>query len=1025
MALQRRSMSVRFQGGIETKMDSKAVPSVRLLALENAVFAKAVSLIKRNGYASLERTIESSAALLTGAIRLGARGDELLAFTPNRCYSRRSQGDAWSDVGAVYSVAGSDAAAVRTGTQQTMPDHATASGVTAYAWEDSRGGVWWTCVDATSGRVFRAAAQLDADGQRPRCVAVGTALHVYWANAVLGRICVAVVNPSIPSATVTGAILVDDLLKTNPAYDVCATTRTNAPALIAWAESGTTNVRIGFVDGSGVLGSPSTGHPSVYRDTQAITAGSPIAVAYLAADGSGDEIAAAWVHSGNVTAFTYATAADVIAETNDTTLFAATDVQRIALVYAGTRTLWCAAEEDAAETSEHYCRINSVLADTAGVATTIRSVCLASRAFTYDGKVFACFVHDTTYFNTYVTLRLSDFLPVGRHLAGLAAGAPTRGHLPSAHVATDVVTMSLPYRERLASEDNDKFTETGIRKVALDFDSEDSHGTAQLGRGLYLAGSCPMHYDGSAWTELGFHVGPELIATVTASGGSMTGSATHRYVAWYEWTDAQGEIHRGPTSIATAVTMGASDTQVTLTLPTLRLSSKTGVRICVARSVNGEPDALYRVTSADPSATGANGYVANDATVDSVTFLDRMSDVSLRTQEPLYTNGGILSNDPAALGSVMAGGKSRLFFSDPSDPDVVRYSQEHDIGYGVECPPELYVRCDPFGGPVTALAVMDELVVVFKERAIFVFNGNGPLPTGSAVGAGFSSPQLVTSDVGCTDPNSVAVTPAGLLFKSAKGIYQLDTSRGVSYVGAPVEHYNSQAVRRATAMPDRTQIVFLTDDGRTLLYDYLFQQWSTFTNHEGRDAIVVGGAYYYLRTDERVFKETPGTHSDAGKRIKMRLETAWLHMQEHLQGFQRFYHLHVLGGRESAHQLVIQYRTDYSGRWSDPAYLDATGLDTGATGWITGDRARAIGEEPLDGTVYGEGLYGDGVYGGTAPAPYQWRAHLGVVGQAVQFRFEDFEGAGFEGAGFELSEVTITGGVKGPARRPFSGARSA
>jgi hypothetical protein len=32
--------------------------------------------------------------------------------------------------------------------RQSAPDHATNDGVTAYAWEDSRGGVWWQVVAA-------------------------------------------------------------------------------------------------------------------------------------------------------------------------------------------------------------------------------------------------------------------------------------------------------------------------------------------------------------------------------------------------------------------------------------------------------------------------------------------------------------------------------------------------------------------------------------------------------------------------------------------------------------------------------------------------------------------------------------------------------------------------------------------------------------------------------------------------------------------------------------------------------------
>lgn len=1024
MSLSQSRLTVRFSGGLDSKLDPKSVPSIKLLALENAVFTKAVSLSKRNGYSSLASTIAGSASPMTGARRLARRDDELLAFTPNRCYSRRSTGDEWTDAGAVFSVVGSERPAVRTGTQQTMPDHATASGVAVYAWEDSRGGVWWTTVDASSGRVLRAAAQLDADGQCPRCLPVGANLHVYWANAVLGRVYVAVVNPSTPTAVATTAILVDDLLKTNPAYDACVTTRDGTPALITWAEHGTANIRVGYADASGVLGSPSTGHPSVTRAAISLGSTSPVACAYEYVDGdSSDRIQLAYVDSSGEG---YVANLDgELTPAGDYKVYdPAIDVQRIALTIADATT-WAVFEEDASETSEHYCVVNSVTsAGVIGTPSTLRSVGLAARAFVVSDEAFGAFVHATTYFGTYLTMRLSDFVCVGRHVPGQAAGLPTRSHLSTVHVDDGEAAMCLPSRQRLLSENNDKFTETGLHFIGLDFDSEDSHVSAQLGRGLYLAGACPQHYDGRQWTEQGFHVGPELIATALASGGSMTSGGTFVYRAWYEWTDAQGEIHRGPTSIGTTVTLGGADTQVTLTLPTLRVTTKSNVRICVARSKNGEEAALYRVTSADPSASGANGYVANDTSVDSVSFIDRMSDTTLATQEPLYTNGGILSNDPAPLGSIVAGGKSRLFFTDPSDGDVIRYSQELDVGYGVECPPDLQLRCDPHGGPIRAIAVMDELVVAFKERGIYVFNGDGPTPNGSSTDGGFSRPQHVTSDVGCTDPNSIAVTPVGIMFKSAKGIYQLDRSTQVSYVGAPVERYNSQAVRRATAMPDRTQIVFLTDSGKTLLYDYFFGQWSTFTNHEGHDSVVVDGSYYYLRTDERVFVETIGAYSDAGKRIRMRLETAWLHMQDHLQGFQRFYKMHLLGSRESAHQLVVQYRTDYTGQWSDPAHLDATGLDAGATGWITGDRAGTIGEEPLVGSVYGEGPYGDGAYGGDGPGLYQWRAHLGVVGQAIQFRFEDFEADGYAGAGFELSELTLTGGVKGHARKPFSGARS-
>lgn len=1029
MALSERQITLRFTGGVETKADAKVVPSTKLLALENGVFTKAISVAKRNGYAARGRKIHGSRSLLSGCRRLSSRIGELIAFTADRALSYQPSSDAWQDTGAVFSATCSTRPAVRTGTMQTVPDHAQNGGLTAYAWEDSRGGVWWSAVYTESGQVCRGPEQLDADGESPRCVAAGDVIHVYWSVPTTRFIQCAVVNPARPEASPRTTLIVDDLDSTDGVYDVCPTGRPGSPTMIAWKEHLTTNVRVGYVDASGVLGSPVTGHPSVLTYAATMAAGSPIAVGFSDATPT-DYLTVGYVETGTLHARVLVVGSDdgIAAMFVDDLLQpfnATTDVQRMAIAMhdGGTAGAYVVIEEAAAQATERYCRVNA-FANSSGSATTLRSVGLASRGFVVGDDAFATFVHDATYFNTALVLRLSDFAPVGRLLPGSAAGAPARPHLPSAHVADDVVRIALPQRTRLTSENADTFTETGIALVELDFDSEDSHVTATLGRGLYMAGACPLHYDGKAWTELGFHVGPEhIVATPAGSTGSMTSSVTYLYRVWYEWTDAQGEIHRGPTSIGTSVVMGASDTHVTLTLPTLRVTSKSNVRICVARGKANDETALYRVTSMDATTDGdPNGYVANDPTVDSVSFVDNLSDATLASQEPLYTNGGLLSNDPAPFGDVLASGKARLFWTDPGDGNTVRFSQPLDDGYGVECPPDLAIGCDPFGGDVRALAVMDDALVIFKESAIYLVLGDGPLPNGfSGDGAGFTSAALLTSDVGCTDPNSVALTPVGLVFKSAKGIYLLGRDRAVAYVGAPVEAYNGQSIRRATVLPDRTAVVFLTDSGKTLLWDYFYQQWSTFTNHEGYDSVVALGAYHYLRTDERIFVETVGEYVDDRSQIRLRLETAWIHMQEHLQGFQRFYELHLIGERKSPHQLSVQYRVDYGGHWSEPVYLDATGQDAVA-GWVGAGSLALDESDSLVGTSYGDGEYGDGPYGGFAPGVYQWRIHVGERAQAIQFRFEDVGG---EGAGYELTEMTITGGVKANTTRPFAASRSA
>jgi len=1029
----------RFGQGVETKLDEKAVPVAKLLTLENGVFTKGISIIKRNGYADSGQAIDGSVSTVQGAIRMARRGDELLEFTPTRCYSRQTGAAQWSDAGPVYSAVGTDRPVVTTGTDQTMPDQATLSGVAVAAWEDSAGGVWWTCVDATSGRVYRAPTQADAAGRSPRCVAAGANLHVYYAIPAQGKIMVIVVSPLAPGNAVAPVLLLDSLSTTSPVYDACPTLRTGTPAAITWATNTAGQIGLGYVDQSGVVGSPLIGHPSVLFLAVSFLATSPIAVSHRFVDGgSGDRLAVSYVQSDTASVSKFfsggAGAGTPIAVVGTATGAATTSIIRVAAEFVGA-TLWTAWEETDAAPSKHFVRaFSAVEAGTIGSVSTLRSVALVSRAFSVIGEAFVVMAHDTTFFNTYVTFRISntvanEWVPAGRHLPASAAGAPTRQHVSSAQVSGSVVNVAVSMRQRLVSENDDKFIETAIRRITMDFNSELSHQSAEFGRGLYLAGACPMHYDGRVWTELGFHVGPEVISTVTATGGSMTSGTTYGYRVWYEWTDAQGEIHRGPTSPGTLVTMGGSDTQVTLTLPTLRLTRKTGVRVMVARSragLDGDASEMFRVTSFDATTAGtANGYVANDTTVDTVTFLDRMSDTTLATFDELYTDGGILSNDPAPIGAAIARGKDRLFASDPSDGTIVRYSQPFSDGYGVQWPPDLFQRVDLQGGNVTALATIDDRIIVWTERQIWTFSGDGPDETGSVEVRGFSAPRLVPGSIGCTDPQSIVAVPSGYMYKSSQGIYLLGGDASTSYIGAPVEAFNAQTVRRATPLPDRTQILFLTDSGNSLLYDYLFNQWSTFTNHEGYDSIVVAGQFYYLRTDGRVFAETPGVHSDAGTRIQLRLETAWVHMLDQLQGFQRFFNFHLLGAWLSAHQLGVQYRTDYTPGWTDEVWYDATGA-TSQAGWISAPSTDpTFGTEPISGTSYSDGEYDVGDYGGTAPGEYAWRLDLYETGQSIQFRFEDFEAAGQTGPSFELTELVITGQALGNVRRPMTAGRSA
>jgi hypothetical protein len=1036
----KQPLPLQFQGGIETRQDEKQVPATRLLDLQNATFIRSTTLAKRNGYRALGRIVDSEGVNYSDPVGLAvARDTELHLFDGERGLSYRESVDKWADAGPVASVTSTDKPIARTGTTQTTPDHATNGGVTVCAWEDSRGGVWMSIVETESGRLLLEPTQLDADGSRPRCVPTGTVLHVYWANVPDGRIYCAVVNPTLPAALPVTLALTDDLSVTNPSYDACpfgvtdanplatATMISEQPAIIAWVTA--LGWRLAYVHPSGVLGSPVTGLPSAATYPDDVTSG----------------IACTYNKTGQIdigVVFTTATDTVIYLVNVDDLTSSSTDLPSAA--GSGTRVaaefdestdagIWWAVEY-AGGTPDVNAIITGRMAGS-GVVTALADVLrghnLVGRAFVDDGTVHIPIVHPVLFFPYVAIVRLVDgsnrTVVVARSLPGSSTGELPSTHLPSSHAVTpDAAYLSrkhaitLGYRIQLDSEDGDQFGEAGIKLVSYNFDDDVAYQSATLGRGLYLAGALMAHYDGDQWTEAGFHCAPdrpegEVISVVGSNGaGSLTPSATYGYKFVYEQIDAQGELHLGPESVQVNVVLGVADDTVTALIPTCRLSSKRRIRIGVFRSPanqTGDPSAItfYRVTSLDPADTsGANRFIDNDPSTDFTMFVDFMSDADLITKEILYTVGGVLSNSPSPMaGAAIAGGKSRLFWTDPSDGNVVRYSQEIRDEYGLESPADLSLQVDPYGGDIVALAVMDDAIYAFKRTAIYVVGGPGPAPAPATSDAAFSPAALVTGDVGCKSPASICQSPIGIMFQSDKGIMLLSRSRQVISIGDPVYAYKDQLITRATLLPDRHQVVFLTDAGRTLLYDYTpdIQQWSTYTNHTGFDAVVVANTYNYLRTDGRVFRETPGRFADDNMHIQMKIETAWIKMTGYLQGFQKVLWALFLGTWKSPHTLRMRYRIDYDEGYSAPIDMEV--------------------DSNYNPDSYGAGPYGAGPYGGAGgdTTRYQRAVHLNKRCQSISFKLEDIEDTADFGASFELSELLLIGGVLGP-RYPVGAART-
>lgn len=660
------------------------------------------------------------------------------------------------------------------------------------------------------------------------------------------------------------------------------------------------------------------------------------------------------------------------------------------VVSAGSQIRWFW-EVTAAASVNHFLKSCTLTSSgtVAGVAVFKRGLGLAGKAFLHNSIVHVVAVHDSTLQATFFALDSSGNV-VARMLPLVAGGLradETIGKIRSG--GTGIFRLPLIKKTRFITDAGTAFTLTGVSDAALDFATTSRYESAQLGRNLHMGGGYLSMYDGHGVVEHGFFLWPEAPTTTPAASGGSMADGTYNYKVLYEWTDNSGQIHRSAVSVAVEaiVSGGGGSGKVTVTIPTLRITAKTSPRsevsLVVYRTQAG--GSLYqRVTSITSPTYNAPGS-------DTVAYVDTMADSTLASQEILYTTGGILENLAPPASSLIARGKKRIFVVSEEDPHTIWFSKERVIGEGIAFAEGLKIGVDPKGGAITALAVMDDKLIFFKKRSLFASSGAGPDETGG--GTQFSEPDEISVDVGCDDPATVASSDDGLLFKSKKGRYRLTRALQVEYVGADVEAHNGLTDTSAVLLADVNQIRFTTSSGPTLVYDYEFGQWGTFTGQAAVDAVLWGSDYVYLSSDGKVWKEASGTYRDGNKRYSLVIETAWNKLAG-LQGFQRVRRALLVGTANGDHILSVELGFNY-----EPGYPEVFTFDS---------------REIANRAYFGSSSYfgADSVFGGVEDSLYQWEMHPVLQKcQSLKLRIKDLP-VNADDVGYEMAGLALLAGFK-------------
>lgn len=539
----------------------------------------------------------------------------------------------------------------------------------------------------------------------------------------------------------------------------------------------------------------------------------------------------------------------------------------------------------------------------AGVVTTgiwHRGIVLRSKPWVTasDGQIYIVCAYDSTAQPTYFLMPVSSDpvtntypVPAVRFQTWNAQGKSGVQSYVGSLVAygTGAIYSSL-YSVRLESSAGVTLLDKSVSVKTFSFNDSSLGRPINAAGYTWVPGGFLQAYDGARYGDWNFNIYPEGLSVAFSNGaGGLVAGATYSWIAVYRWIDAQGKVRRSLPSVPLQATVTSGNNIATVTVPNCRITSARDASISFQIE-------LYRLPAAGGAyfrtTTAANSY--NSATDKAI--VDSSTDAALAAGELLYAQpGGVLASQPPPPVSFVEAYDRRLWAIAAEDPTLLWYTNQFVDGLAPFFNEALTTRIDDQYGNVTALAPMDNKLIVFKERAIYMIFGVGPDTSGNG---GYQAPQLVAigDGVAAAQVRSVISTSDGIYFLSNKGLCLLTRGLQVQYIGKPMQNYTSSFVCTGVVlMPDVTQIRWFSAAGTTIVYDYIHQIWGIHTGQPTSSVVIwngvpvmadVAGANRYV--------ETAGTYLERGSVYGQRITFPYLSLAG-LRGFQRLYKVQGIG----------------------------------------------------------------------------------------------------------------------------------
>ena len=870
MALQKTWVPLTFQG-LDTKTDEKTLSIGKLTELKNADITQAPSIEKRTGYDKL--------GSLTASALYSRNGDIVAVGEGNINVWDDAVG--WISKGACDVVAVNTDVIVGSSIPHLISDFAfLGSNAMVFAYQDANQYLTWGIIDRNTGTFIVSPRTSSAFfAVNIRIVANDSYFWIFAQQTPnLRCICGSIDNPS---AATTVIHQTDDT-----GYNIDAVPYGNNALCVYRPASG--QAKVFMVTSANVVGSPGIGLPGAKELTAVYT--NFVSLCGISDTPAGKRFAIACSDSTTISFIEFNEQFSEVVTGNKNTTH---QIARTSMIFDGTL-VRCFFDYVGAKVEDSFTGIVDWNRATTFTLTqdVIRGTLVAKPQLTSAGKIDIA-----TRYSSDAATQPTGFIHRFTAVSGKLIGRflPSVLGSRSTHVSNMFENTFVCQKKVRASIDN-------ITRIS--YEAEANPAGIEVNDTLVLTGSFVSQFDGVSYSENGFLLFPEppVLSSSSASGGSMS-NGTYLYCAVYEYTDANGNIHRSSPSAPTTVTLSGGGTSQKTILSinylwnTLRTSYESPVVLHLYRTQAGG-SIFYKTTSDfSPTINIASG-------TKSVLITDTRSDSALSSRELLYTTGGIVENIPPPSSIaisryndtvVVSGAESgnRLYFSKPTvKGDAISFS-------------DILVKDVATDTGITALLNMDQSLLICTPRQTLVLTGTpyNALGTGQTL----SDPQILPSDIGCLSQKAITKIPDGALLQSEKGIWLIDRGFNAQYIGAEVEAFIG-TVNSAFVNAKRNKVIFTQSD-RALVFDYFYRYWSTY------EVPCLGGSDFVdghclLAADGAVLRAN-ATYGDRNAPFSTVIATGWISLAG-LQGFQRIYAISMLGEFIGSHRLKVELMYDFS-----------------------------------------------------------------------------------------------------------------